>query len=564
MGNAHPVDCKALSYAKTRHWDVATASMQGFRETMEDSHIAILDLSANKPESPVFAGHIQDLIDDSKGLGDPTVPDLFSIDSSIGLSPSCVLNPDIYLTRSVSSSFDNEESLTVSKDDPFESTGTSVKLSLPVSSMIDEESTDTIAKSISLDIPIRRTGAKKLLGRDRRLSSREMSLKAESKMSKRLTHPKSTPMTLSAVLDPEVFVEKPRTFGPSWAVLGVLDGHAGKGAALFCQDVLPRILSNKSEITPETLSDAVQEMDSLYREEGINTEWLEESGTTCVFATIRRSRDSMNRWKVLISNTGDSRAIRGGLGGSRQITSDHKPDNFIESTRIRAAGGYVVDNRVDGALAVSRAIGDFKFKRNPEYGYSKQKVIATPDVFEEYFEAGDWLLIACDGIFEQSSSKSVAEFVDEKAFSSKKSPAIVCELLDWALNNGSQDNMTCILIQFLDEVEVDLSEPLTPASRAKETLWTHRFKPGQTYPNEPQHMKAYMQFAKDSGFEKEVQSLEIPEFGIESDEEVSLQFDEMEEGDEQEFSDEEMLVSFKSTSSWTHNPFLGLPTGKPL
>ena len=41
------------------------------------------------------------------------------------------------------------------------------------------------------------------------------------------------------------------------------------------------------------------------------------------------------------------------------LSEDHKPDNFYEIKRIRAAGHTVEFSRVDGALALSRAFGDF-------------------------------------------------------------------------------------------------------------------------------------------------------------------------------------------------------------
>ena len=47
------------------------------------------------------------------------------------------------------------------------------------------------------------------------------------------------------------------------------------------------------------------------------------------------------------------------------LSLDHKPNNEIESRRIIAAGGWVQLNRVNGNLALSRALGDFIFKKTP-------------------------------------------------------------------------------------------------------------------------------------------------------------------------------------------------------
>lgn len=51
----------------------------------------------------------------------------------------------------------------------------------------------------------------------------------------------------------------------------------------------------------------------------------------------------------------------------QELTSDHKPDRYDERSRVQASGGFVLTfygvPRVNGQLAVSRAIGDVAFKR---------------------------------------------------------------------------------------------------------------------------------------------------------------------------------------------------------
>jgi serine/threonine protein phosphatase PrpC len=44
------------------------------------------------------------------------------------------------------------------------------------------------------------------------------------------------------------------------------------------------------------------------------------------------------------------------------MTEDHKPEDEAEAARIVAAGGFVLANRVNGELAMSRALGDFQYK----------------------------------------------------------------------------------------------------------------------------------------------------------------------------------------------------------
>ena len=68
---------------------------------------------------------------------------------------------------------------------------------------------------------------------------------------------------------------------------------------------------------------------------------------------------------IYCANSGDSRACLGLKNGKLiELSHDHKPDNDGELKRIKAGGGFVEDGRVQGIIAVSRAIGDWEYK-NP-------------------------------------------------------------------------------------------------------------------------------------------------------------------------------------------------------
>jgi protein phosphatase 2C family protein 2/3 len=84
------------------------------------------------------------------------------------------------------------------------------------------------------------------------------------------------------------------------------------------------------------------------------------------------------------SNAGDSRCVAGVAGAARPLSFDHKPLDTKERARIEAAGGFVEFNRVNGNLALSRAMGDFVFKMNDKLGQADQVVCQpaghpTPD-----------------------------------------------------------------------------------------------------------------------------------------------------------------------------------------
>lgn len=99
-------------------------------------------------------------------------------------------------------------------------------------------------------------------------------------------------------------------------------------------------------------------------------------------------------------------------GRVQQLSFDHKPNNELESKRIIAAGGWVEFNRVNGNLALSRALGDFVFKRNEGKKAEEQIVTAYPDVeVRELTGDHEFVLLACDGIWDVLSNEEVLEFV---------------------------------------------------------------------------------------------------------------------------------------------------------
>lgn len=81
----------------------------------------------------------------------------------------------------------------------------------------------------------------------------------------------------------------------------------------------------------------------------------DKSGSTAVCTLISPTH-------FYIANCGDSRGVLCRQGSPAVSTFDHKPTVPAEKKRIQDAGGSVMIQRVNGSLAVSRALGDFEYK----------------------------------------------------------------------------------------------------------------------------------------------------------------------------------------------------------
>jgi len=147
---------------------------------------------------------------------------------------------------------------------------------------------------------------------------------------------------------------------------------------------------------------------------------------------------------LYVANLGDTRCVLAHKGMAIQLSEDHKPVNKEEKQRIEKNGGSVTFGRVNGALAVSRAFGDYEFKKR---GCPLVSIVPEISHFSLSKES-DFVLIACDGLWDVMSSveaiKNVYTFLAQF-----KDPRKACEkLVEKALRDGSMDNVTVILILF--------------------------------------------------------------------------------------------------------------------
>uniref|UniRef100_A0A7N5ZYI0 Protein phosphatase 1G n=1 Tax=Anabas testudineus TaxID=64144 RepID=A0A7N5ZYI0_ANATE len=176
-----------------------------------------------------------------------------------------------------------------------------------------------------------------------------------------------------------------------------------------------------------------------------------DSGTTAVVALIRGKQ-------LIVANAGDSRCVVSERGKAVDMSYDHKPEDEVELARIKNAGGKVtMDGRVNGGLNLSRAIGDHFYKRNKALPPEEQMISAMPDVkVLTLNEDHDFMVIACDGIWNVLSSQEVVDFITERIKPDQSGKvralsSIVEELLDHCLAPNTSgdgtgcDNMTCII-----------------------------------------------------------------------------------------------------------------------
>ncbi|CAK4629342.1 unnamed protein product [Aphanomyces euteiches] len=279
-------------------------------------------------------------------------------------------------------------------------------------------------------------------------------------------------------------------FGPSQAVYALFDGHAGVDAAKYAMNHLPA----KLKAHPEFGSNWRAACTDVFRQ--IDEEFLKlpraTTGTTASVVVVRGR-------KLLTANIGDSRAVISINGQALDIISVQNPGRTDERARIEKAGGWVLEEkelhmnklhgmdlndpmieqkanrvvrwiqifRVNGELAVSRAIGDVDYKRpndctswlypedHDRSAFTGSLVIPDPE-FEEFEITPEieFFVLACDGLWDTITSQEAVNHVREKLLLNWSMQDISYSLADLAIRSGSLDNVSVVVALLKDRSNI--------------------------------------------------------------------------------------------------------------
>lgn len=119
--------------------------------------------------------------------------------------------------------------------------------------------------------------------------------------------------------------------------------------------------------------------------------------------------------EIYVANAGDSRCVLARKNQAIEMSTDHKPELPTEKSRIEKAGGFVEENRVKGILNLSRSLGDLEYKSDKSLAPELQMITASPELKKEPINnQTDFVIIACDGIWDCLSSQEAVDFVYEQ------------------------------------------------------------------------------------------------------------------------------------------------------
>lgn len=256
----------------------------------------------------------------------------------------------------------------------------------------------------------------------------------------------------------------PSLQGNGWdgtAAFGVMDGHGGADVAKFCVQELPGLISAYPISDPHIGFEAAfyKVDEALERTSSIDAE---SQGCTAIVCCVNKS-------KIFVANSGDSRAVLCRGGKALPLSQDHKPTLGSERDRIAAAGGVIVQcegdiggPRVMGDLNLSRSIGDLRHKQDKSRNAAQQIITCKPDVRTLHRQPNDeFMVLACDGVWDVLSSEECINFIRQR-LSPSQTTSSLSEILEDMLDHCCSpdlnrtrglggDNMSAILVTFDNE-----------------------------------------------------------------------------------------------------------------
>jgi len=254
----------------------------------------------------------------------------------------------------------------------------------------------------------------------------------------------------------------------------LLDGHHGAsaarlGAPALSKEIGPAIKGDKLP-SRDRISQSFRAVDNQLRQALKDHPDDAKAGSTVVGFLATKQGDGNYSAKLI--NCGDSRGvvIKSPMESDSSEDSpnprstrvrqqlpviiesiDHKPSHPEEKARIEAAGGRVCGDRqarIDGKLAVSRGLGDFKYKSDRKRPAFAQKVTCAPDVYEiSDLQPGTLVVLACDGLWDVMRTKDVASFVSSQLHGATYTQLtdVARNLVSESLKRKSHDNITVLL-----------------------------------------------------------------------------------------------------------------------
>jgi protein phosphatase 1L len=220
-------------------------------------------------------------------------------------------------------------------------------------------------------------------------------------------------------------------------LFGIYDGHGGTYVAEFLEKNIPTYYCHPELELPFAKSYHEEVFNHMQKDILKNPKGYSH-GSTCLLAIMHKFK---NELCLNVANVGDSRMIVISKDGkTKQITTDHSPDDPSEQKRIEKLGGEIYTDsdgtKRIGDLSVSKSFGD---EDNAPY------VSHEPDVFNIKLNNVKYVVMFCDGLYASLENEDIFPLIQK--FKKNNSENLSVDLVEEALKEGTTDNVSLIIIE---------------------------------------------------------------------------------------------------------------------
>lgn len=223
-------------------------------------------------------------------------------------------------------------------------------------------------------------------------------------------------------------------------LFGIYDGHGGTWVSEYLEKNIPQYYMNTKFRLPFN-KEFHTKVFQLIQSELLKKPTGYSNGSTCLLNLMFKYNGSIY---MNVVNLGDSRMCVVDTNGiTKSITTDHKPDDPYEKSRLTKMGGEIYKDSEGvfriGDLSLSRAFGD---------GDNAPYISQKPDVFTIMVTSQTkYIVMACDGLWDIIETKNLGKIINNIKKNNPKIDNISVELANYALKKGSTDNISVIVIE---------------------------------------------------------------------------------------------------------------------
>jgi len=230
-----------------------------------------------------------------------------------------------------------------------------------------------------------------------------------------------------------------------FSLVCIFDGHNGSKCSHYLSKEIPKLIVQNIKSLHRNSIDTFKEISKTIDEQicSVLRKDDDPSGSTGVILLY----DGKKRL-LTVANVGDSMCVLSRAGRAVMTHTMHRLDSIAERTRVEKSGGLIINNRVNGILAITRAYGDVPFKDSTD-SITNGPIISVPEIYTEIITPGtEFGILACDGLWDVITPQNAVNFVRKKLNMKCNLKEITRLLTLEALREGSIDNVTIAIITF--------------------------------------------------------------------------------------------------------------------